>query len=43
MFEQMSKDGANPDLKNYAEQTLPTLREHLRMAQSIYDRIERQG
>ncbi len=43
MFEQMAKEGANPDLKSYAEQTLPTLRKHLGMARDIYSRIEREG
>jgi len=39
MFEQMSKEGANPDLKNYAAETLPTLQEHLRMARDIYKKL----
>jgi putative membrane protein len=43
MFEQMAKEGANPDLRDYAKQTLSTLREHLKMAQDIYNKIERQG
>jgi putative membrane protein len=39
MFERMATEGANPDLKNYAAETLPTLREHLQTAQDIYSRI----
>ena len=40
MFEQMAKEGTNQDLKNYAEQSLSTLREHLRMARDIERKIE---
>lgn len=39
LFEQMANEGTNPDLKNYAARTLPTLREHLRTAQDIYREI----
>jgi putative membrane protein len=39
LFEQMANEGTNPDLKNYAARTLPTLREHLRTAQDIYRKI----
>lgn len=34
-FQQEASNGENPDLKNFASKTLPTLREHLRMAQGI--------
>lgn len=31
-FEKEANDGSNPDLKSFASSTLPTLRDHLRMA-----------
>ncbi len=31
-FEKEANSGSNPDLKTFASDTLPTLREHLRMA-----------
>lgn len=37
MFERQAKEGKDPELKAFAEQTLPTLRNHLQMAQSIAD------
>jgi putative membrane protein len=40
LFEQMANEVSNPNLRNYAQQTIPGLREHLRMAQDIYSRIE---
>jgi rubrerythrin len=43
LFERMAKEGSDPDLRSFAEQNLSTLREHLRTAQDIYSRIERQG
>jgi putative membrane protein len=40
LFEQMANEAGNPALRNYAQQTIPALREHLRMARDIYSRIE---
>jgi len=34
-FEKASKNASDMDLRAFAEKTLPTLREHLQMAQSI--------
>ncbi len=42
MFERMAKESANPELRNYARQTLPLLREHLQMAEDIYNKIKRE-
>lgn len=36
-FEKQSTKGADPDLKAFAAKTLPTLREHLQMAQALPD------
>ncbi len=35
LFERYAKGGDNPQLKAWAEKTLPTLRHHLEMAQSL--------
>jgi putative membrane protein len=35
LFEQYVRDGDNPDLKTWAEKTLPHLREHLAMAKRL--------
>ena len=35
LFERYGKDGDNPDLKAFAGKTLPTLKEHLQMAQDL--------
>jgi putative membrane protein len=43
LFEQMAKEVTNPDLRCYAQQTIPVLRRHLRMARDIYGRIEGRG
>ena len=43
LFERMADEADNPDLRNYARQTIPALREHLRTAREIYSRIESQG
>jgi putative membrane protein len=34
-YEAMEKEASNPDLKAYVSSTLPTLREHLKQAQSL--------
>jgi putative membrane protein len=36
LFERYSKSGDNPALKEWAGKTLPTLQEHLQMAQSLH-------
>ena len=38
LFERYSKSGDNAKLKDWAGKTLPTLRHHLEMAQSLYDK-----
>jgi putative membrane protein len=35
LFEQEAKSGRDPALKQYAQETLPTLRHHLEMAQTL--------
>ncbi len=35
LFQQYAKQGDNDELKQFAEETLPTLQEHLEMAQSL--------
>lgn len=35
LFTNESQDGKDPDLKNFASQTLPTLQQHLSMAQQL--------
>jgi len=39
MFESMSKNGKDEDLKAFATKTLPVLREHLKMAQEIATKV----
>jgi putative membrane protein len=41
-FKQEANSGQNPDLKNFASETLPTLQEHLRMAQQMQQSISGQ-
>ena len=40
VFEAESKNGADPALKGFAADTLPTLQDHLKMAQSLYDKLK---
>jgi putative membrane protein len=42
-FEKEAKNAKDPDLKAFAEKTLPTLQEHLRLAQSTYDTVKGSG
>ena len=39
MFQREADHGTNPDIKNWASQQLPTLQEHLRMAQDAQKQI----
>jgi putative membrane protein len=39
LFQQEAKSGKDPDLKNFAEQTLPTLQEHLRLAEQTQEQV----
>lgn len=43
LFESMSKSGSDPDLKTFATKTLPTLQEHLKLAEQIYDKVGKEG
>jgi putative membrane protein len=40
LFETQSEDGTDPDAKAFAAKTLPKLREHLKMAESIEDKLQ---
>lgn len=35
LFERQARDGQDPELRTYAERTLPTLREHLHLARQL--------
>jgi putative membrane protein len=35
LFERYGKGGDDPELKDWANKTLPTLRDHLKMAQDL--------
>lgn len=39
MFEKAAKDARDPDVKAFASQTLPTLREHLTMARTLAQQV----
>jgi putative membrane protein len=41
LFEQQAERDANPEVKAFAQKTLPTLREHLEMARSIQQQLGR--
>jgi putative membrane protein len=43
LFEQTARNGASPDLRDYARQNLGVIGEHLRSAQDIYNEIEKRG
>jgi putative membrane protein len=38
-FEEESKNGTDADLKSWVDKTLPTLRDHLKMAQDLWKKI----
>jgi putative membrane protein len=40
-FQQQANSGAAPQVKAFAQKTLPTLQEHLRMAQQVQDKLGR--
>jgi len=40
-FEATSRDGSDPDLKAWASKTLPTLKEHLKLAQDIQMKLSK--
>jgi putative membrane protein len=40
LFERMSKNATDPDLKKFAADTLPTLRQHLKLAREVNDSLK---
>jgi len=40
LFETEAKNGSNPDVKSWAEKSLPTLREHLELAKSAVKAVK---
>jgi len=40
LFDSQSKNGKDEDLRKWAEKTLPTLREHLKMAQEVHGNLK---
>jgi len=40
LFENEAKNGKNEDLKSWAGKTLPTLRDHLKMARETYGKVK---
>jgi len=40
LFEKEAKDGTDEDFRAWAKKTLPTLREHLKMAQKVQDNLK---
>ena len=43
LFRDYARSGDNPQLKQFAQQTLPTLEEHLKMAQQVQAKVGRGG
>ena len=39
-FENESKNGTDADLKSWVDKTLPTLRDHLKMAQDLQKKVK---
>ncbi len=42
-FKMETKDGTNPQIKQFAQNTLPTLEEHLTLARQMYRNVENRG
>jgi putative membrane protein len=42
-FENQAKNGQDPDVKAFAEKTLPTLREHLKLAEEVNAKVKGTG
>ena len=42
LFQKQAEEGQDPELKSFAEQTLPTLKEHLSMAQEMVQQAQAQ-
>lgn len=42
-FRQEAKSGSNQEIKNFAQQTLPTLEEHLKLARQMYRDVHHNG
>ena len=42
LFQKQAEEGQDPELKAFAEQTLPTIKEHLTMAQSMVQQAQAQ-
>jgi putative membrane protein len=40
LFEKEAKDGKDAKVKSFAEKTLPTLKEHLKLAEETYDKVK---
>jgi putative membrane protein len=43
LFEKQAKNGKDGDLKAFAEKTLPTLKEHLKMAKEVAGKVGAEG
>jgi putative membrane protein len=43
LFEQQAESGEDADLRAFAEETLPTLREHLELAKEVHSQVTAAG
>jgi putative membrane protein len=43
LFQKMAKDGKDPELKSFAQELLPILQDHLRMAEEINRTVQAKG